>query len=204
MDAREQILSLRTHSGMMVDSGSLVDDTQAPKGRRIRFDALVAYVLGMDVGSGGRLLDGIGEYMLMRGGGPRNYVWWGLATIHAVGDRSGPLTSEEDRTATSYLFDALDEFFAETSTERGRAGVFREYERWTRTEAYYDLYQAADPYDPPSSEDMMEVEAVMADLEIDRRKLFELVASGKLRGRRTERRLRFSRRDVESLKAAGP
>ena len=86
------------------------------------FDTLVAFLVGLDLGTRGRLLEGFREYLILRLGEESSLAWPGLAiaaTAPQVAPR--PRTPDDDRQAVDGLFDLLDESLAEFPEDRSRS-----------------------------------------------------------------------------------
>lgn len=82
-----------------------------------RYSVLVAYVCGLDAGSGGRMLDGFQDWVSERVlGRSVPYTWWTVvAGMHVPGTLDALssvalLTADQDREASETLLQLLDEF----------------------------------------------------------------------------------------------
>lgn len=116
-----------------------------------RYDVMVAFVTGVDIGDG--VLTGFSEWLLPRYGGGNNIVWWGTVRMIALGPGTGALLTadmdeEQHRRAIRVLWALLDEFLA---ARRGMRGIYAAYGRW------YEINHGSEemlppPGRPPSSE----------------------------------------------------
>jgi hypothetical protein len=148
------------------------------------FDKLVAFVVGLDLGTRGRLLDGFREYLILRLGEESSLSWDGLAVkVTAPGAAPRPANAEDDRAAVDGLFELLDEFLAEFPEGRSRQRLHHEYLLWKQDLAIFDLDLERFRSSPPP--EMITVDDAAIALGASRRQLFDLVAAGQLEVFRT-------------------
>jgi hypothetical protein len=204
MDFRDHLRAVQTTPGMFLVGLSTTGGGSSPGGARVAYGALVAYVLGLDVGADGRALDGFQEFVVMRSGGSPSIHWSGLIPSTVLGhEPADDHTPPDDQSAVEYLFEALDEFFAETQTRRGRLSLSREYTIWQAAQTEGTLRLQLERYSSTDPGPLLAVNDACAELSIDRRSLFDLVADGKLRARREQRQVLFTRADVERAREFG-
>ena len=100
-----------------------------------RYDVLVGFVIGCDLGNAGGLLRGFEEWLLQRHGGRRNVHWAGLVLDAAFPDREDRLlvaemTEDEHRHAISVLWELLDRFLSESGGLLETRKIYRGYWNW--------------------------------------------------------------------------
>lgn len=156
------------------------------------FDTLVAFLVGLDLGTHGRLLDGFREYLILRLG-EASSLWWPALAVTVTVPRAGPRprTPEHDRQAVDGLFELLDEFLAEFPEDRGRGRLIHEYFLWKQQLSFFDLDLERFRSSPPP--EMISVEEAVELLNTSRAALFDLVAAGDLEIFRVEANLMVSR-----------
>jgi hypothetical protein len=163
------------------------------------FDTLVAFLVGLDLGTRGRLLEGFREYLILRLGEESSLWWPGLAVAVTVPQAAPrPTTPDADRQAVDGLFDLLDEFLAEFPEDRGRGRLIHEYFLWKQHLSFFNLNLERFRSSPPP--DVISVEEAMALLGIPRTALFDLVAAGDLEIFRVEASLQVSRARITDLR----
>ncbi|WP_456247425.1 helix-turn-helix domain-containing protein [Longispora urticae] len=96
----------------------------------LRFDQLVAFITGLDIGSGQLVLDGFREFLILRQGVESSFGWWSLVLKDCFGEFALPLTPEQEAVGIEAVFDLLDEFLAEVHGPRARARLHQEYLLW--------------------------------------------------------------------------
>lgn len=108
MDYRELLRNLRLRPGMYLPGSSL------------SHSQLVAYVSGLAAGQPG-LLAGFREFLILKLDDGNHLAWPSLVVRLVVPDAArfqqpgaAPLSPTEDQAAVEGLFEALDEFLAET------------------------------------------------------------------------------------------
>lgn len=97
--------------------------------RSTSFDTIVAFLSGYDLSSGGGLLVGFREWLVLRLGHSNNLVWWELAldVIRLNG------TTLDDQSSVHSLFALLDEFLREKAGGRDAlAKIFVAHHEWLR------------------------------------------------------------------------
>ena len=163
------------------------------------FDTLVAFLIGLDLGTHGQLLDGFREYLILRLGEESSLAWPGLAiAVTAPQAAPRPRTPDDDRQAVDGLFDLLDEYLAEFPQNRSRSRLFHEYFLWMQHLSFYDLdLERFRSSRPP---DMISVEEAVGLLGTPRTALFDLVAAGDLEIFRVEATRLVSRSRVTDLR----
>jgi hypothetical protein len=163
------------------------------------FDTLVAFVVGFDLGTHGRLLEGFREYLILRLGEESSLGWPGLAiAVSAPQAAPRPTTPDDDHQAAVGLFDLLDEYLAEFPEDRSRSRLIHEYFIWKQHLSFFDLNLERFRSSPPP--DMISVEAAMDLLGTPRTALFDLVAPGNLEIFRIEATLLVSSSRVTELR----
>lgn len=89
---------------------------------RVTYERMAQFLNGYDLGAqraGGRGLDGIRDWLLVRLGGPSNLVWTSVVLQLAFPGQDlypDALPPEQDEHALNVLFSLLDEFLAERDT----------------------------------------------------------------------------------------
>lgn len=127
MDHRELLRSVRRRPGMYFGRSDL------------RFDQLIAFVTGLDIGSGQLVLDGFREFLILRQDEESSFTWWSLVLKQCFGEFTFPLTPEQERTAIEAVFDLLDEFLAEVRGSWARARIHQEYLLWQQDHSPINL-----------------------------------------------------------------
>lgn len=107
-------------------------------GSTLRYDQVVAFVSGMDIGSQHALLDGFREFLVLKLDSGNNLAWWALVRHLTVPDCPHPLAPAEEQVAVEGLFDLLDEFLAESGSPGGVATILREHQLWLRRQSWFD------------------------------------------------------------------
>ena len=166
----------------------------------LSYDKLIAFLMGLDIGAQGAVLDGFREYLLLRLG-EESSVWWPgiavrLTVPHAA---SRPDTDIDDQAAVDGLFDLLDEFLAEFPASRSRSRLYHEYFLWKQQLSFYDLDLERFRSSPPP--DMLPVHEASRVLNLTRVALFDLVAGGQLEVFRAGAELMVRRSRVDELGA---
>ena len=177
MDHRQMLRSVRLRPGMYFGGSTL------------RYDQLVAFVTGVDVGSQGALLAGFRELLVLKYDGGSNLAWFALVVRLRVPDASIPLGPEDDQAAVDGLFDLLDEFLAETGAAFGPARIYHEYFLWLQQQSWYKPeLERFRVYPMPS---VVVLEEAADRLGVDRSVMFDLIADRKLRPSRIGAELFF-------------
>lgn len=155
------------------------------------FDTLVAFLVGLDLGTHGSLLDGFREYLILRLDEESSLAWPGLA-VALTAPQAG------DRQAVDGLFDLLDEFLAEFPMDRSRRRLFHEYFLWKQQLSFFNLdLERFRSSRPP---DVIGVDEAMTLLGVSRTALFDLIAAGNLEIFRSQATLLLSRSRVTDLR----
>jgi hypothetical protein len=161
-------------------------------------DTLVAFLVGLDLGTGGRLLDGFREYLILRLGEESSLSWPCLALAVATPPTAPrPRTLHDERQAVDGLFDLLDEFLAEFPENRSRRRLIHEYFLWKEHVSPVNLDLERFRSSPPP--DVISVDEAVALLGTSRSALFDLVAAGQLHLFRIETALLVSRSAITDL-----
>jgi len=125
--------SIRARTGMYIPNAT--------------YDACVAFVLGYDIASEGGVLIGFREWLIPRVGTGNNQSWSALVLHLAFpeADRRAPvrLSAELEKQAIDSLFRIIGEFDDQRRKPEGLRKVYLDYERWLRTQDWYD---ADSPY----------------------------------------------------------
>lgn len=145
----------------------------------LTFDRLVVFLVGLDIGTHGRLLDGLREYLILRLN-EESSLWWPGLAIRASAPHVGPRpsTPDDDRAAVDGILEILDEFLAEFPEGRSRKRLYHEYYLWKQHLSFFDL--DLERFRRSPRPDMITVDAAATVLGISRIELFDLVADGKL------------------------
>lgn len=119
---RELFASVRDRPGMYVITEG-------------RYDVVVAFLLGCDLGNAGGLLRGFEEWLLQQYGGHRNVHWSGLIREIAFRESSdsphnGDFTDEQHRQAVALLWELVDRFLGESGTVHDTRKIYRGYWEW--------------------------------------------------------------------------
>lgn len=108
------------------------------------FTTTTAFVLGLDAGSGWNMLAGFQERLVVRRGAGHDLTWPILVRHLAPGGWTHPLTPGGDTTAVTALHRLLGEFFDARAQPDGLGRIFRDYQSWLTTQAWYQ-FEAAEP-----------------------------------------------------------
>lgn len=167
MDHRELLRQVRRRPGMFFGRSD------------VNFDKLVAFLVGLDLGARGGLLNGFREYLILRLG-EESSLWWPALAIKvtAPGAAPRPDTHDDDRAAVDGLFDLLDEFLAEFPEGHSRSRLFQEYFLWKQQLSFFNLDLERFRSAPPP--EVISVDEAAVVLGTTRTALFDLVAAGKL------------------------
>ncbi len=193
MDHRQMLRSVRLRPGMYFGGSTL------------RYDQLVAFVTGVDMGSQGALLAGFREFLILKYDGGSNLWWSALVMRLRVPDASIPLETEDDQAAVNGLFDLLDEFLAETGSAFGATRIYHEYFLWLQQQSWYkpELERFQSYPAPP----VVVLDEAAERLGVDRSAMFDLIAGRKLRPSRIGAELYFFESqlaEVAAQRAADP
>jgi hypothetical protein len=165
VDHRELLRLVQRRPGLYLGGGDL------------DFDRLVAFVVGLDLGARGGLLDGFREYLLLLLD-DQSSLWWpdlALKATVAPAPSSQLRTLDEDRAAVEGLFRLLDEFLAEFPEGTSRQRIHHEYFLWKQRFSFFDLDLERFRSAPPP--EMISVDDAAAVLGVTRADLFDLIAS---------------------------
>jgi len=160
------------------------------------FNAVAAYVEGMNTGSSGALLVGWYEYLQLRLGERTNLYWPGIVIRVAFGDADPrKLEGQDEATAIEYLFDLLDEFLAEVRGPWEIRRLFQEFTLWGRDlpDRVEDDLVRFKNY-PPT--ELVSVDEAAALLGLKRSEVFDRIASGALHDARVGKDVFVRRSDV--------
>lgn len=164
----------------------------------LSYGGLADFVMGLDLGTDGALLDGFREFLVLKLDYGDNLAWSALVWhLSRNGTETLADQTAADQTAVDCLFDLLDEFLAEVSDRRRRHRIHHEYVQWLQRQSWYDQDLARFGSSPPP--EMLDVDQVRAMLGMDRAALFDLVATGQLQLSRAGADVLFYRREVERL-----
>jgi hypothetical protein len=146
-------------------------------------DTLVAFLVGLDMGTYNALLNGFREFLILKLDGGNNLTWDGLVRQLAA--------AEDDQALVGCLFDQLDEFLAEARDPRVRSGIHREYFRWLQRQSWHNV-DSAQPR-------MIAVDEAAPILGTDRGGVFDLIATSKLTPYRARSTIFLRQADVDTL-----
>ena len=106
------------------------------------YEAVAALVLGYDIASEGGVLVGFREWLIPQVGTGNNQGWPALVLHLAFpeADRRAPvrLSDEMHKQAIDSLFRIIAEFDDLRRMPDGLRKVYLDYERWLRTQSWYD------------------------------------------------------------------
>lgn len=108
------------------------------------FTTTTAFVLGLDAGSNWNMLAGFQEWLVVRRGAGHDLTWPILVRHLAPGGWVHPLTQQADTAAVTTLHRLLGEFFDAREQSDGLARIFRDYQSWLTTQAWYQ-FETAEP-----------------------------------------------------------
>jgi hypothetical protein len=167
VDYRALLRQVRIRPGIYFGSGDLT------------FDRLVAFVVGLDIGAQGGLLDGFREYLILRIGEESSLWWPGVAIRVSRPDAtSRPATDEDDRMAVEDIVGLLDEFLAEFPVGRSRKRLFQEYYLWKERLHFFNL--DLDRFRSSPAPDVIGLDEAAVRLGMTRAAVFDMVAAGRL------------------------
>ncbi|GAA2777684.1 hypothetical protein GCM10010452_00960 [Crossiella cryophila] len=164
----------------------------------LSYGGLVNFVMGLDLGTDGALLNGFREFLVLKLDGGDNLGWPGLVK-HLSGDGTEAAVDQigPGQAGVDCLFDLLDEFLAEASNPHRRTRIHHEYVQWLQRQSWYNQDLARFSSSPPP--EMLDVDQACAMSGVDRPTLFDLVAAGQLQLSRAGAEVLFYRREVEQL-----
>lgn len=186
MDFRQQLREVRQQPGMSFGRPEL------------RYDQLVAFVLGMSIGSNHVMLDGFQEFLILKFGRETSIFWSGLACqLCLPSGKARPVNETEEAIAVSGLFDLLDEFLAEIKHPQDRVRLHHEYLMWRQSFDWYDV--DLDRFHSSPAPPMVDLDEAAALLGLTKSGVFDLIATSTLRSSRIGADLFLGRHDVEEL-----
>ncbi|WP_020557360.1 hypothetical protein [Embleya scabrispora] len=98
-----------------------------------------AYILGLDAGTSWNMLTGFQEWLVVRLGRGHELTWLVLVRHLAPGGWVHPLTPRADTDAVVALHLLLSGFFDTREQPNGLALIFRNYQSWLTTQAWYQF-----------------------------------------------------------------
>ena len=191
VDHRDMLRQMRRRPGMYLG------------GSQLGYDQLVAFLMGLDIGAQGAVLDGFREYLLLRLG-EESSLWWPGLVLRVTVPQAAPHPGNEadDQAAAAGLFDVLDEFLAEFPASRSRSRLYHEYFLWKQQLSSYNLDLERFRSSPPP--DMLTLDEAGRTLNLSRGHLFDLVADRQLEIFRAGAGLLVRRSRVEELRTWAP
>jgi hypothetical protein len=108
------------------------------------FATATAFVLGLDAGSNWHMLAGFQEWLVVRHGTGHNLTWPILVRHLAPGGWVHPLTQPTDTAAVTTLHQLLSQFFDAREQPDGLGKIFKSYQSWLTTQAWYQ-FETAEP-----------------------------------------------------------
>jgi len=107
------------------------------------YQAVAAFLLGYDTASEGGVLLGFREWLIPRVGGRNNLVWPVLVLYLAFPNAEDPRvevvsSAATEKHAIDVLFRLVMEFDDLRRKPNGLRKVYLDYERWLRTQDWYD------------------------------------------------------------------
>lgn len=168
---------------------------------------LVAFVCGLEVGQPG-LLRGFHESLVLKLDGCDNIAWPSLVIRLVLPDPeryetadAPSLTPSEDQAAMDKLYEALDEFLAETELS-GPREIYREYWLWRQSRSWYNL--ELERFDACPSPAMFSLDDAAIRLGLNRTELLDLMVRKRIRPARVGSELLISERHLTSLDGQTP
>jgi hypothetical protein len=172
-------------------------------GSQLEYDQLVAFLIGLDIGAQGAVLDGFHEYLLLRLGEESSRGWpWLVLQITVPQTASHPGTDTDDQAAVAGLFDVLDEFLAEFPASRSRSRLYHEYFLWKQQLSFYDL--DLERFRSSPAPDTVKLDEAGRMLNLSRGQVFDLAADGQLEIFRASGEALVRRSRVEELRNRPP
>ncbi|MFG2525610.1 hypothetical protein [Streptomyces sp. NPDC048527] len=101
------------------------------------FATTTAFVLGLDAGSSWNMLAGFQEWLVVRRGTGHDLTWPILVRHLTPGGWVHPLTRQSGTAAVTALHRFLGEFFDAREQSDGLGRIFRDYQSWLTTQAWY-------------------------------------------------------------------
>ena len=185
MDHRELLRSVRRRPGMYFGRSEL------------RFDQLVAFVTGLNLGSGQLLLDGLREFLILRQDEESSLTWSSLVLQHCFGECTFPLTPEQETVAIEAVFDLLDEFLAEVRGPHARARLHQEYLLWQQNNSPINLDLTRFRSSPPPP--MLTLTEAAEVLGVDTGAVLDLIAADAIVAFRHGAQVLLRKQDVREL-----
>ena len=108
------------------------------------FASTTAFVLGLDAGSNWNMLAGFQEWLVVRRGAGHDLAWPILVRHLSPGGWGRPLTQQADTAALTTLHRLLGEYFNTREQPDGLGRIFRDYQSWLTTQAWYQ-FETAEP-----------------------------------------------------------
>ncbi len=168
--------------------------------RTLRYDTVVAFLLGLDAGSDHSALDGFREICILQLDDGDNLDWPTLVLKLCLPPNVvPPLTEDQDAAAVGFLLDLLDEFFAEIAADppRSRARLHREYQLWLRQQTWFNLDVVRFGTSKPAP--LVTVDEAAARLGVARTEICDQIHRGALKTHRAGAQLLIWEADI-----AGP
>ncbi|TKA10942.1 TniQ family protein [Actinacidiphila oryziradicis] len=103
------------------------------------FATATAFILGLDAGTSWHMLTGFQEWLVVRLGRGHDMTWAALVRHLAPGGWIHPLTPRAETDAVITLYRLLSEFFHARERPDGLARIFRDYQAWLTTQAWYQF-----------------------------------------------------------------
>jgi hypothetical protein len=101
-----------------------------------------AFVLGLDAGTSWNMLTGFQEWLVVRLDRGHDLTWPVLIRHLTPGGWVHPLTPEADTKSVITLYQSLGEFFDDREQPDGLPTIFKNYQRWLSTQAWYQFETA--------------------------------------------------------------
>ncbi|MFP1624188.1 hypothetical protein ACLB9X_03005 [Streptomyces sp. 5K101] len=103
------------------------------------FATNTAFILGLDAGTSWNMLTGFQEWLVVRLGRGHDLTWPVLVRHLAPSGWTHPLTSQADAEALTTLYRLLREYFDQREQTDGLATIFKDYQSWLTTQAWYQF-----------------------------------------------------------------
>jgi hypothetical protein len=107
----------------------------------IEFDVAAAFIQGFDLASGGGVLVGFREWLVVKLGYGNNLAWSELVLRLAFPNAESPrqclLQGGEQKRAVELLFRLLEEFWQEREAPHGLRRIYLRYQEWLQRQDWY-------------------------------------------------------------------